>query len=205
MLSKSSRECDGMPVLLVMIRTCITAVSVVTAMVLSSHAGAQSSHSSTYERFVLDRCPIIEKTERSVTRRCAMKQGPHFVFNLHEHGVDTFLEPAYSEGLYTPDGLYRVSRSGHFGDLVANQQGLTTIEWRVENVKGKWRPFAAIYRTAYGSGEISRQRLEIIKFGPDHACQIGVVDVTEKNPNARAREIADAALGTDACADGTAE
>jgi hypothetical protein len=94
---------------------------------------------------------------------------------------------------------YKWAASAHFGDLVANDEDVTTIEWRVEAVDGVWTPFAAIFRTSYGMDEYTGQRLDIMKFGSDHACPIVIVNYSGPESNVRAREIADAAWGTNPC------
>jgi hypothetical protein len=175
------------------------------AMTFSGQAQAQSSPSSTYERFAFETCPIFEETERSTTRRCTMQKGPSLVLYHHEHGVDTYLEPAYSDGNYEADGYFRKSMSGHFGDLAVDKSGRTTLEWRVDLVNGEWRPFALIYRTTYGFDDKPQARLEIVAFGFDYTCQVAVVEVSVQNHNAEARAIADAAKGAEVCEAGAAE
>lgn len=163
--------------------------------------------SSTYEKFNFDKCKKAEAGERDVTRLCRMKKGPDLMITYHEHGVNVEVEPASSEGLYESDRAnYKTARSGHFGNLFTNKAGVTTLEWRVEKIAGKWEPFAAIYRTTYaefladGTSK-NRQRLDVLKVGADHACQIGTVEARIKKHNEKARELADAARGSNPCPD----
>ena len=150
------------------------------ATLLPAAAGAESI-SSIYEKFNFDKCQMVEEGDRYVIRLCKMKKGPDLRISYHEHGVDFEVEPAASQKLYESDrASYRTARSGHFGSLFTNKAGLTTLEWRVERVGGRWEPFAAIYRTTYSEamsdGSMkNRQRLDVLKFGPDHACQLGTV------------------------------
>ncbi len=179
---------------------CFAAASFAAAVVPAS---AQSV-SSTYEKFNFDKCKLVEEGERDISRLCKMKKGPDLLIIWHEHGVDIKTEPAASQELYeTNSASYKIARTGHFGGLFA-KKGLTTLEWRVEQVNGSWQPFAAIYRTTYAEFDNSgtskaRQRLDILKVGPDHACQLATVEARIKNHNVKAREIADAARGTNPC------
>jgi hypothetical protein len=68
-------------------------------------------------------------------------------------------------------------------------------------VDGVWTPFAAIFLTTYGPDGYAGQRLDIMKFGSDHACPIAAVNYEGAVSNVRAREIADAAWGTNPCAE----
>ncbi len=183
-----------------MIKIPIAAVATLALLPLCSGASAKEANSSVYERFVFKKCPIIEQGERHSTHRCKMKKGPDLVFDYHEHGIITYLEPAYSEKRYGEDGFFQRADSGHFGELFTNKKGQTTVEWRVRQVKGKWRPFAAIFRTNYGATGNSGQRLDVISFDESYACLAGYVEASEKNHNVRARELADNALKTSVCA-----
>lgn len=165
---------------------------------------AAAEVSSVYERFSPDRCRITRQTDREQWRFCDMRSGPDLTLIYHEHGVAVMVEPAASKGKYqSGDANYDYGRTGHFGDLQGDKKGLVTVEWRVEKVAGKWRPFAAIYRTTYtrygNDGEPrNRERLDVLKFGPDHACQIGTVE-NVAGQNDKARAIADAARGKNPC------
>ncbi len=185
--------------------TLLPIVSSVAIIASSGVLYAQGQISSIYERFVLDSCKISDEGERHVTRLCAMKKGPDLLITRHEHGVDVEVAQAASGGLYKEENRsYVTARSGHFGDLFANKKGQTTVEWRVEKVAGKWKPFAAIYRTTYAEFDDDgnskpRARLDVLKFGPDHACQAGTVEARIKKHNVKARELADASRGTNPC------
>ncbi|MEM7427547.1 MAG: hypothetical protein AAF441_15745 [Pseudomonadota bacterium] len=174
------------------------------ALLIASGQAAAQNISSTYEKFNFDDCALVEEGERHVTRVCNMRKGPDLMIVYHEHGVIVMVEPAGSEKLYEAQNpSYKQARTGHFGELFT-RNGLTTLEWRVERVAGEWQPYAAIYRTTYSEpvndGSMrNRQRLDVLKFGSDHACQIGTVEANVANHNVRAREIADAARGTNPC------
>ncbi|MEZ5839701.1 MAG: hypothetical protein R3D02_04500 [Hyphomicrobiales bacterium] len=171
---------------------------------LAAGPAAAAEISSVYERFSVEECPVAEETDREQWRRCDMKNGPDLVFILHEHGVAVLVEPAASEGRYEAgDPNYDMGRTGHFGDIFADDKGVTTLEWRVEKVGGKWQPFAAIYRTTYtlfgDDGQPQNlNRLDILKIGADHACQIGEVG-NVAGQNEKARAIADAARDINPC------
>ena len=130
-------------------------------LVFAGSAAAEGEISSIYDRFKFEKCPITDSGEQDATHSCKMKNGPGLTFIRHEHGINTHIEPAFSEGMYDLDGFFRPSKSGHFGDLYADEKGISTIEWRVEKVKGKWKPFAAIFRTTYGDSDNLAQQLVV--------------------------------------------
>jgi hypothetical protein len=184
-----------------MVRSTLVPAFVAAMLLLNlGNATAGNKFSSLYDRFEFERCPIIAGKDWSSVSRCKTKSGPDFIVIRGEHNTDIMLDPPYSSGIYDQDDpSFKLARSGHFGDLYANAKGITTIEWRGETVGGKFRPFAAIYRTTYGADGMTGQRLDIVIFGPDHACPIAKVDASDPNHNAKAREIADAAWGTNPC------
>ncbi len=183
-----------------MIKFPIAVLATLALLPVGNEVSAKEANSSIYERFVFKKCPIIEQEERASIHRCKMKKGPDLVFVYHEHGIITYLEPAYSEKRYGEDGFFQRADSGHFGEFFTNKKGQTTVEWRVRQVKGKWKPFAAIYRTNYGAAGNAGQRLEVISFDEDYTCLAGFVEASVKNHNVRARELADDALETSVCA-----
>ncbi|HOV05611.1 MAG TPA: hypothetical protein PLG99_14485 [Kaistiaceae bacterium] len=174
------------------------------AAVLGVGSAAAAEISSVYERFSVEDCRVTEETDREQLRLCDMKNGPDLTFIFHEHGVAVMVEPAGSQGRYgNDDPNYDYGRTGHFGDIYGDENGLVTLEWRVEKVAGNWRPFAAIYRTTYtrydADGEPRNlQRLDVLAFGTGYACQIGTVE-NGPGQNEKARAIADALRGTNPC------
>ena len=184
-----------------MSKLCTAAVAALALIPFCSNLSAKEATSSIYERFVFEKCPVIEEGERDSTHLCKMKKGPDLVFNYHEHGIITYLEPAYSAGKYGKDGFFLRADSGHFGAFFTNKKGQATIEWRVRQVKGKWKPFAAIFRSNYGSSDNAGQRLDVISFSDEYACLAGYVEASIKNHNVRARELADNALEKSICAE----
>ena len=182
----------------------LTGIACLALAVLASPADAASKFSSTYEHFHLEKCATIEEAERSELLLCAFSKGPDLAINWHEHGVDVMIAAHQSEGRYEPTATnFKVSRTGHFGGIWENKTKRSTVEWRVKQQGGKWVPFAAIIRTNYAdfaTGDaVPRERLDVIKFGDDHACQAGTVESTVKNHYAKARGIADAVVDTNPC------
>jgi len=157
-----------------MLKFPIAALTTLMLLPFYNNISAKEAKSSIYERFVFKKCPIIEQGERDSTHCCKMKKGPDLVFVYHEHGIITYLEPVYSEDKYEKDGFFRRTDSGHFGEFFTNEKGQTTIEWRVRQVKGKWRPFAAIFRTNYGTSDNPGQRLDVISFDQNYTLPGGL-------------------------------
>ncbi|MEM8838312.1 MAG: hypothetical protein AAGE89_09485 [Pseudomonadota bacterium] len=190
------------------------AAMMLAGLMSSASALAGPQFTSVYERFNLKNdCPVVEQGERRSTFRCPLKTGPELSLIFSDHGVDVLVEPAHSDGAYfTSEGAYRdggpyqPSRSGHFGDVFL-KDGVFTIEVRRAKESGQFSPFALIYRTTYnqmhGDGWKLRNRLEVLKFGSDHACQIGTVEGSIPEHNKKAAQIADAAFDTNPCGDGS--
>src|SRR5690606_15448700 len=69
-----------------------------------------------------------------------------------------------------------------------------TIEWRLSNAEGRWRPFATILRyfTAAGQGEQEHEVLVVTRLGEGATCHVAYVDATANaDANALARQAAD--------------
>jgi hypothetical protein len=186
-----------------MLRTSLVLILLLsTNLIFFGAASAQGEISSNYDRFKFEDCALVRRGERWAVSRCEMKNGPDFLFESTEHAL--YFTPETEYYLTENDNEnpnYKWAASGYFGDLVPNDEDLITIEWRVEVVDGVWTPFAAILQTTYGPGGYEAQRLDIMKFGSDHACPIATVNYRGVNSNVRAREIADAAWGTNPCAE----
>jgi hypothetical protein len=173
-----------------------------TNLIFVGQASAQSEISSSYDRFEFEDCPLVRTGERSALSRCEMTNGPDFLVQRNEHASYFMPEAGYSLAETNNENPnYKWAPSGYFGDLFADDEDVITIEWRVEAVDGVWTPFAAIFRTTYGPYEYQGQRLDIMKFGSDHACPIATIPYEGAESNVRARDIADAAWGTNPCAE----
>jgi hypothetical protein len=182
-----------------MLRTNLVLILFLSTNLISvRHASAQGEISSNYDRFKFESCPRVRNDEQWALWRCVMENGPNFLVQKTEHSAYFMPETEYSYSRNN-DESFKWAKSAHFGDLVANHEDVITIEWRVEAVDGVWTPFAAIFRTSYGMDEYTGQRLDIVKFGSDHACPIAAVNYIGAVSNVRAREIADAAWGTNPC------
>jgi len=179
---------------------------------LSTTATAAPQISSQYEKINTSQCPTRPSDDGMTGYgACATKLGPDLLIQYSEHAVWVYLNPAYNEGLYGEDsysGPYTPGKSGHFGSMFEDKNKLTTLEWRVAQENGAWKPFALIYRTTYSdfSGADGqpkgRSRLEVIKFGAGHACHLGFVEGQEADHNAKARALADANLNAITCPPG---
>jgi len=169
---------------------------------------ATTKISSQYEKITSSKCAERKSgDERIGYGACTTQLGPDLLIQYSEHAVWIYLNPAFDNGAYGKDnysGPYTPGKSGHFGSLYEDKKKMTTLEWRVKQVDGAWQPFALIYRTTYSavlaSGNfINKQRLEVIKFGEDHACHLGFVEAQEANHNTKARAMADAAVDLKNC------
>lgn len=70
-----------------------------------------------------------------------------------------------------------------------------TIEWRVSNAEGHFKPFATILRffVQRESGEAENEVLVVTKVAPGATCHVAYVDAkANTNANTLAREVADA-------------
>jgi hypothetical protein len=186
-----------------MLRTSLVLILILSSnLIFVGQASAQSEISSIYDQFKFENCPLVKTGERWALSKCEIKNGPNFLVERTEHASYFTPETEYyltENNNENPN--YKWAASAHFGDLAANDEGVITIEWRVEAVDGVWTPFAAIFQTSYGMDEYTGQRLDIMKFGSDHACPIATVNYSGADSNVRAREIADAAWGTNPCAE----
>ena len=79
-----------------------------------------------------------------------------------------------------------------------------TVEWRLSNASGGWKPVAAItrYFVQGAEGEPEGQVLAVTQIAPGATCQIAYVDA-RANPDANelAREVADNKAGSADCAE----
>jgi hypothetical protein len=201
-----------------MLRTSLVLILLLSInLIFVGETSAQGEISSNYDQFKFEDCPLVRTGEWRVLSKCEMVNGPDFLVERNEHTSYFTPEAEYyltendngnpnykwaKSGLYgdvNENPNYKWAVSGHFGDLFANDEDVITIEWRVEAVDGVWTPFAAIFRTIYGPDEYTAQRLDIMKFGSDHACPIATVYYSGPESNVRAREIADASWGTNPC------
>lgn len=175
-------------------------------------AQAAPQISSQYEKIDYQACQQLPSdNERTGLFSCTTKMGPDLVIEYSEHSTWVYLKEPYDAGAYGTDnynGPYTPGKSGHFGSLFENKDKLGTLEWRVVSKNGQWQPFALIYRTTYadfsgsdGNSKV-RSRLEVIKFGQDHACHLGFAEGKEPGHNETARALADSNLNANTCPPG---
>lgn len=126
------------------------------------------------------------------------------VINADDMGA-SFACPGYKGyPLYVAEGDLRFFVSYGFGapDETAAHQTLpafnyvhSTLEWRVSNETGDWRPFATILRWFTQSGDGQQpdgQILVVTKIEPGNTCHIAYIDAKlTANANEVARNFAD--------------
>jgi hypothetical protein len=187
----------------------------------SEQASVRGEISSLFDQLKDENC-VTEVFEewRSYLTRCRMENGPDFLISSGEHYGDYAIGTAFFPSgpfildrnqnlnyLWTENGFYYelIYDEDESLTLEYDRESLRTFEWRVEEVDGDLRPFAAILRTGSertdsGSPKFPGEFLRILKFGPDHSCPIATVSFYGPESYVKAREIADAALGANPCA-----
>lgn len=171
----------------------------------SEQASVRGEISSLFDQLKAESCVSESDDDRSFLSRCRVDSGQDFLISGGEH----YTNYAIGTELF-PTGPFILDRSQNFSylwtnfryyyNLIDHEEELWTFEWRVEEVDGDLRPFAVILRAAPGSEYVLGEMLQILKFGPDHSCPIATVSFYGPESYTKAREIADAALGTNPCA-----
>ena len=137
---------------------------------------------STSTDLSLDLCSITESNDFGTTWACPGYKGiPVMVAQaklrfMVSYGLKSTDEPAAKQTLPP-----------------ANSLG-PTIEWRLSNKEGRWKPFATILKYLVGDeGKPKGEVLVVTRFGEGSTCQIAYVDALA-NPNAEelAQQAADA-------------
>lgn len=151
---------------------------------LLTHAVADEA-SSSYSSLDLGTCEIIEQEPEfgTTTWRCEGQAG--YTVYPTEADLRFYLAFGKGEAMATTGGA-TVPPFNHLGGGM--------LEWRVENLKGVWTPFATIVRYYYsgGSEEPKGQVLVVSKFDDGETCTVGYVNaLAEKNANSLARRLAD--------------
>lgn len=136
---------------------------------------------SAYTDLDFDQCTIVHADDFSVVRACPGFKGiPVMVV---EDDARFFV----SFGL---DSTHETAAKQTFSSF--NTLG-KTMEWRLTNASGRWKPFATILRWSTDEGEGGKgEFLVVTKVEPDHTCQIARIDAKKAdNANELARQVAD--------------
>ena len=153
----------------------------VASLALCLPANAQQIE-STYTDLDLDLCSIVSSDDFGTTWACPGYKGiPVMVAEgdlrfFVSYGLTSTTERAASQTL--PPFNYAGPR----------------IEWRMDNLEGRWKPFATILRffVQAGTDEPEGQILVVTKLAPDATCHVAYVDAkANSNANELAREAAD--------------
>ncbi|MFT6490709.1 MAG: hypothetical protein ACJAXQ_001492 [Parvibaculaceae bacterium] len=148
--------------------------------------------SSSYSSLDLDTCETIEQEPEfgTTTWRCEGQAG----YTVYPTEADLRFYLAFGKGkAMATTGGATVPPFNHLGGM---------LEWRVENLKGAWTPFATIVRYHYSGGaeEPKGQVLVVSKFDDGETCTVGYVNaLAEKNANSLARRLADDVARTFVC------
>lgn len=137
---------------------------------------------SSYTDLDLDQCTVIDSDDFGSTWACSGLKG---------------LPVMVSEGdlrMFVSYGLTSTTERAAEQTLPPFNHLGGTIEWRVSNAEGPWKPFATILRffTARETGEGEGQVLVVTKVKPGETCHVAYIDALA-NPDANdlARKTAD--------------
>ena len=156
------------------------ALSAATLLVAASAgAAAAFDYNSAYTDIDLDNCTVMLADDMGVSYACPGYKGiPMFV-------AESDLRYTMSYGFGAPQARAASQTLPPFNAVAP------TIEWRVSNVTGGWKPFATIVRYLLDDDENEpvkkRQVLVVTKITGKDACQIAWVDA---KANADANELA---------------
>lgn len=164
--------------------TRLPALSGLALIVSLGAAPALAATDSTYTDINLDECLLLHADDFGAEWACPGYRG--YPLWISEGDLRFFI----SFGFGAPDepaATQTMPQFNYLGD---------TLEWRLTNETGDFRPFAAIvrYHLDEGSGEEddTSQVLAVIKVAPGNTCHIGYVDATlVPDANEQARAIAD--------------
>lgn len=154
----------------------------VAALVLGAGPAAAQQIESSYTDLDLNLCTVVQSDDFGTTWACPGLKGlPVMVAEgdlrmFVSYGLTSTTEKAAQQTL---------SPFNRLGD---------TIEWRVSNAEGQWKPFATILRfhTQGAEGEPDGEILVVTKVAPGATCHVAYIDAAA-NPdaNALARQAAD--------------
>lgn len=150
-------------------------------------APAYAAVDSAYTEIDLDECLLLEADDFGASWACPGYKGfPLYIAEgdlrfFVSYGFDALDEPARSQTLPPFNTIH------------------STLEWRLSNETGNWKPFATILRYFTESGvesEIKGEVLVVTKIERGNTCHIAYVDtkllaLPDANPNEIARSFAD--------------
>jgi len=163
----------------------VRAVFLGVSLLFGLNTGALAGEiSSSYSSLALETCTIIEQEPEfgTTTWKCAGQAG----YAVYPTEADLRFYLAFGKG----DAM---ATTGGAGVPPFNRLG-GMLEWRVENVRGVWTPFATIvrYHTSGGTGEAEGQVLVVSKFEDGETCPLAYINaLATSNANAWARRLAD--------------
>lgn len=176
-------------------RVFASALYVAAGFLLASPAAAQQIESS-YTDVDLNQCTVIRSDDFGSTWACSGLKG------LPVMVAEGDLRMFVSYGLTSTTEKAAKQTLGPFNRLGE------TIEWRVSNADGYWKPFASILRffTKAEEGKPEGQVLVVTRITPGATCHIAYVDALA-NPDANelARQAADTKARDFDCATGEPE
>lgn len=148
---------------------------------------AAASIASDYTAINLDDCLVLDADDFGARYACPGYKG--FPLWVAEGDLRFFV----SYGFGAPDEMAASQTLPPFNTIG------DTLEWRLSNESGYWRPFATILRFYTDSGdpdEAEGQVLVVTKIAPGNTCHIAYVDAKllatpDANPNEIARTWAD--------------
>lgn len=151
-------------------------------LALTAPAYAQGNIDSAYTQINLDECLVLNADDFGASWSCPGYKG--FPLYVAEGDLRFFV----SFGFGAPDERAASQTLGPFNTIH------TTLEWRLNNETGDFKPFATILRyflEDIGNG-IDDEVLVITKIEPGNTCHIAYVDAkTTPNANVVARRYAD--------------
>jgi hypothetical protein len=165
------------------------------AFVLVATPLAAAGFTSDYTDLDLDECTLMESYELGASFACPGYKG--YPLYVEEGDLRFFV----SYGFGAPDELAARQTFPAF-NYVGN-----TIEWRLSNASGDWRPVATILRwftDRTGEDLPEGQILVVTKIEPGNTCHIAYIDTQllatpDANPNQIARDWADEFAADFAC------
>lgn len=149
----------------------------------ATNTGLAANMDSTYTDLNLDECLVLSADDFGAQFACPGYKG--YPVYVAEGDLRFFV----SFGFGAPDERAASQTLPAFNTLN------TTMEWRLSDASGDWKPFATILRwfTQSGDGvEPDGQTLVVTKLEPGNTCHIAYVDA-KRTPNANeiARQWAD--------------
>jgi len=156
--------------------------ALVIATLMTAPANA-ADFNSAYTDLNLNECMVLEADDFGASFACPGYKG--YPLYVAEGDLRFFV----SYGFGAPDERAASQTLPQFNTIHK------TLEWRLTNATGEWKPFATILRwfTQVGDGsEPDGQTLVVTKIEPGNTCHVAYIDAKRTpNANVMARDIAD--------------